>query len=78
VIVAVPARLVKEIHVALDYGEGCVAGGARVEKIRYPEVSVDRCIAGAAPFVELYQPTAGDSGVASRGRAALEFAAVKK
>ena len=59
--------VVKEVHVALDDGEGCVAGGARVEKIRYPEVGVDRCIAGAAPVVELYQPTAGDGGVAGGG-----------
>ena len=70
--------VVKEIHVALDDGEGCIAGGARVEKTRLPEVGVDRCIAGATPIVELYQPTAGDGGVAGRGRAALELAAVIK
>ena len=32
--------VVKEIHVALDDGEGCVVAGAVVEKIRYPEVLV--------------------------------------
>ena len=57
--------VVKEIHVALDDGEGCIAGGARVEKIRYPEVGVDRCIAGAAPLEELDDPAASDSGIAS-------------
>ena len=48
----------------VDDGESCVAGGARVEKIRYPEMGVERCIASAALVVELYQPAAGDGGVA--------------
>ena len=58
-------------------GDRCAASAARVEKIRYPCRS-DRGIAGAAPFVEFYQPTASDNGVACRGRAALELAAVVK
>jgi hypothetical protein len=58
-------------------GDRCAASAARVEKIRYPGRS-DRGIAGAAPFVEFYQPTASDNGVACRGRAALELAAVVK
>jgi hypothetical protein len=61
---------VKEIHVARGDGESCVAAGACVVKIRYPEVGVDRCIAGAAPVEEIRRSTVGDGGVASRGRAA--------